>query len=171
MEFFEVLKNRHSVRSYQKRPIEKEKLVKIMEAIRSAPSAGNLQAYEVFVVLDEDKKMEIAKWALNQWFIAEAGAVFVFFANPKRSAIKYGKRGAELYCIQDATIACAYAQLSAVALGLGTCWVGAFEDYGLKACLSAPMNLKPVAILTVGYPAEKPIPTPRRSLEDIFTII
>lgn len=171
MEFFEVLKNRHSIRSYQKRPIEKEKLLKIMESIRSAPSAGNLQAYEVYVVLDERKKMEIAKWALNQWFIAEAAAVLVFFANPKRSAIKYGKRGAELYCIQDATIACTYAQLSAVALGLGTCWVGAFEDNGIKASLSVPMDLKPVAILTIGYPAEEPIPTPRRNLEEIFTII
>ncbi len=171
MEFFEVLKNRHSIRSYQKRPIEEEKLLKIMEAIRSAPSAGNLQAYEVYVVLDERKKIEIAKWALNQWFIAEAAAVLVFFANPKRSAIKYGKRGAELYCIQDATIACTYAQLSAVALGLGTCWVGAFEDNGIKASLSVPMDLKPVAILTIGYPAEEPILTPRRNLEEIFTII
>ncbi|MFN3598462.1 MAG: nitroreductase family protein [Aquificaceae bacterium] len=171
MDFFEVLKKRRSVRSYQKKPVEKEKLIKIMEAVRSAPSAGNLQAYEVFVVLDEGKKQEIARWALNQWFIAEAPVVFVFFAHPKRSAIKYGKRGAEFYCIQDATIACAYAQLSAVALGLGTCWVGAFEEMGLKASLSAPADLKPVAILTVGYPAEVPIPTPRRSLEEIFTTI
>ncbi|MFN3947776.1 MAG: nitroreductase family protein [Aquificaceae bacterium] len=171
MEFFEVLKRRHSVRSYQKKPVEEEKLIKIMEAVRSAPSAGNLQAYEVFVVLDQRKKDEIARWALNQWFIAEAPVVFVFFANPRRSAIKYGKRGAEFYCIQDATIACAYAQLSAVALGLGTCWVGAFDEMGLRACLSAPADLKPVAVLTLGYPAEVPVPTPRRGLEEIFTII
>ncbi|MEJ5338372.1 MAG: nitroreductase family protein [Aquificaceae bacterium] len=171
MEFFEVLKKRHSIRSYQKRPVEEEKLRKIMEAVRSAPSAGNLQAYEVVLVLDEDKRMEVARWALSQWFIAEAPAVFVFFANPSRSALKYGKRGAELYSVQDATIACAYAQLSAVALGLGTCWVGAFEEAGLKSCLFAPREWKPVAILTVGYPAEEPAPTPRRSLEDMFTII
>jgi nitroreductase len=171
MEFFEVIKHRHSVRSYQNKPVEEEKLIKIMEAVRSAPSAGNLQAYEVVVVLDPQKRMEVARWALNQWFIAEAPVVFVFFANPARSAIKYGKRGAELYCLQDATIACAYAQLSATALGLGTCWVGAFEEAGLKACLSAGRDWKPVAILTVGYPAEKPIPTPRRELEDIFRII
>ncbi|MFN7065642.1 MAG: nitroreductase family protein [Aquificaceae bacterium] len=171
MDFFEVLRRRHSIRSYQRRPIEEEKLIRIMEAVRSAPSAGNLQAYEIFVVIDEHKKLEIARWALNQWFIAEAGAVFVFFANPKRSEIKYGKRGVELYCIQDATIACAYAQLSAVALGLGTCWVGAFEEKGLKACLSAPADWRPVAILTLGYPAEEPLPTPRRRIKDIFTIV
>ncbi|MCS6957642.1 MAG: nitroreductase family protein [Aquificaceae bacterium] len=171
MEFFEVLKKRRSVRSYHNRPVEREKLIKIMEAVRSAPSAGNLQAYEVVLVLDEVKRTEVARWALNQWFIAEAPAVFVFFANPQRSASKYGKRGAELYCLQDATIACAYAQLSAVALGLGTCWVGAFEEAGLKACLSVPASWKPVSILTVGYPAEEPFPTPRRELEDIFTVI
>ncbi len=171
MEFFEVLRRRHSIRSYQKRAVEEEKIKAIMEAVRSAPSAGNLQAYEVLVVLDEVKKTEVARWALSQWFIAEAPAVFVFFANPSRSAVKYGKRGAELYCIQDATTACAYAQLSAVALGLGTCWVGAFEESGLKASLSTPREWKPIAILTVGYPAEEPIPTPRRSIEDIFTII
>ncbi len=142
-----------------------------MEAIRSAPSAGNLQAYEVMVILDEAKKAEVARWALSQWFIAQAPVVFVFFANPSRSAIKYGKRGAELYCVQDATIACAYAQLAAVALGLGTCWIGAFEEAGLKSSLSAPKELKPVAILTVGYPAEEPLPTPRRSLGDIFRIV
>lgn len=171
MEFFEVLERRRSVRSYMEKPVEREKLLRIMEAVNSAPSAGNLQAYEVFLVLDKMKRIEIARWALNQWFIAEAPAVFVFFANPSRSAVKYGKRGAELYCIQDATIACAYAQLSAVALGLGTCWVGAFEENGLKACLSAPKDWKPVAILTVGYPAEEPFPTPRRSLEDLFTVL
>ncbi|MCS7171641.1 MAG: nitroreductase family protein [Aquificaceae bacterium] len=171
MEFFEVLKKRHSVRSYQRKPVEEEKLIKIMEAVRSAPSAGNLQAYQVVLVLNENKKIEVARWALNQWFIAEAPAVFVFFANPPRSATKYGKRGAELYSLQDATIACAYAQLSAVDLGLGACWVGAFEEEGLKVCLSVPKEWKPVAILAVGYPAEEPIPTPRRNMEDILTIV
>ncbi|MFN3471005.1 MAG: nitroreductase family protein, partial [Aquificaceae bacterium] len=72
MEFFEVLEKRHSIRAYQERAVEREKLIKIMEAVRSAPSAGNLQAYEVFLVLDKLKKMEIARWALNQWFIADA---------------------------------------------------------------------------------------------------
>ncbi|MEN3028041.1 MAG: nitroreductase family protein [Aquificaceae bacterium] len=171
MEFFEVLRKRHSIRSFQRKPVEKEKLLKIMEAIRSAPSAGNLQSYEVFVVLDERKKQEIARLALSQWFIAEALVVFVFFANPLRSASKYGRRGAELYSLQDATIACTYAQLSATALGLGSCWVGAFDEEALKTSLSAPEHLRPVAILPVGYPAEEPIPTPRRSFEDIFNLL
>ncbi|RMH79790.1 MAG: nitroreductase [Acidobacteria bacterium] len=171
MEFFEVLKARHSIRSYLRKPVEEEKLLKIMEATKSAPSAGNLQAYEVMVVLDQRKRIEIARLALNQWFLAEAPVVFVFFANPERSAWKYGKRGAELYCLQDATIACAYAQLSAVALGLGTCWVGAFDEEGIRVCLNVPEGWRPIALLSVGYPAENPLPTPRRELKDIFTLL
>ncbi len=167
MEFFEVIDKRRSVRAYRDIPVEEEKLLVLLESMRRAPSAGNLQAYKVFVITNRTKKLEIAKCALYQWFIAEAGAILVFCADTLRSASKYGERGASFYSIQDATIACAYAQLSATALGLGSCWVGAFEEDCLGKALSIPHYLLPVAILTVGYPAEIPVFTTRRSLNEL----
>ncbi len=166
MEFFEVLEKRHSVRAYQRKPIEEEKLKLILSAAGMAPSAGNLQAFEVILVFDEKKKELLSKFALNQWFIAEAPVVLVFFANPERNVWRYGKRGADLYCLQDATIACAYAQLAATALGIGSCWVGAFDDKELKQYLNVPGAWKPVAILTLGYPAEEAVSPPKRSIDD-----
>ena len=167
MEFFDVIKNRHSIRAYENREVEEDKVLSILEGMRKAPSAGNLQAYKVYLVKNKGKRLELAKCALYQWFIYEAPLVLVFFADTYRSSSKYGKRGATLYSVQDATIACAYAQLSATALGLGSCWVGAFDEGCLRKVLNAPEHLLPVAILTIGYSAEKPEPTPRRELKEV----
>ena len=155
------------MRAYQKKPVEEEKVHTLLEAMNSAPSAGDLQAYEVVLVRDEERKKALARAAYDQDFIEEAPLVFVFFAHPKRSSWRYGKRGSQLYCLQDATIACAYMQLSAVALGLSSCWVGAFDDREICQICKAPPDVFPIAILPVGYPAETPLPTPRRNLKDI----
>jgi nitroreductase len=94
--------------------------------------------------------------------------VLVFFANPARSAAKYGRRGDVLYCVQDATVACAYAQLAAEDLGLASVWVGAFDNAAVSEAVGAPAGLRPVALLPIGYAAESPPPTPRRRLSDIL---
>lgn len=167
--FFDVVAARRSVRAFQDRPVEPEKLNRILEAANLAPSAGDLQAYEIVVVRDPEARKRLAKAALGQWFIAEAPVNLVFLANPARSARRYGGRGAELYCIQDATIAAAYAQLAAHALGLGSVWVGAFHDDEVREVVGAGRDLKPVAIITIGYPAEKPRATPRRRIEDLVS--
>lgn len=165
MEFFEVVKKRHSTRAYKDKKVEEEKLQKILEAANSAPSAGNLQAYDVFLVRDKEKKKALARAALNQDFIAEAPVVLVFCANPERSW-RYGERGRTLYSIQDATIAAAYAQLAATALGLSTVWIGAFDENEVLEILGNP-KVKPVAIIPIGYPAEEPEITSRRKLKDL----
>lgn len=128
---------------------------------------SQLQAYEIFLVQDENKKRELALASFAQSFVAEAPVVLVFCANPGRSEKRYGKRGKNLYCIQDATIAAAYAQLAAVDLGLGSCWVGAFDEKEVLRILGNPEGLIPVAIIPIGYPAEQPPSTGRRKLEDI----
>lgn len=166
-EFFDVLAARRSVRSFQSRPVEPEKLNRILEAANLAPSAGDLQAYEIVVVRDPEAKRRLARAALGQRFIAEAPVNLVFLANPARSARRYGRRGVELYCVQDATIAAAYAQLAAYALGLGSVWVGAFHDDEVREVVGASGDLRPVAIITIGYPAEVPRATPRRRIEDL----
>lgn len=167
MDFFEVLNRRFSVRAYQPKPIDEATLQRLLEVVNSAPSAGNLQAYEIVVVRDAERKRQLAKAALEQWFIAQAPVVLVFVANPERNRWRYGKRGQELYALQDATIACTFAHLTAVALGLGSCWVGAFNDDAVRQIIGCPSVMRPVAILPIGYPAETPEPRERRPLSDL----
>ncbi len=167
MEFFDVLAKRHSIRAFKKREVEEDTLRKILEAANSAPSAGDLQAYEIVVVKGKEKRRALARTALNQEFIAEAPVVLVFLINPKRTRRRYGLRGMHLYCIQDAAIAASYAQLAATALGLGSVWVGAFDAAEVSKLVRAGEGLTPVALMPLGYPDEEPEPTPRRRLDDL----
>jgi nitroreductase len=167
MEFAEVLANRRSVRSFKPQPVDEAKLKRIFEAANSAPSAGNLQAYQVRVVQDRAKKKALAQAAYGQGFIAEAPVSLVFCSDANRSAAKYGKRGSELYSVQDATIAGTFAMLAAVDLGLATVWVGDFDEKKVQQILEIK-SLRPVAIFSLGYASEQPPPSPRRALEEIF---
>ncbi len=167
MDYFELLEKRHSIRSYTSQPVEDEKLHAILQAANRAPSAGNLQAYEIYVVTDPARLQALAWAALDQTFIAQAPAALVFCASPKRSSVRYGRRGTTLYCIQDATIACAFAHLAAAALGLGSVWVGAFDEDGVRRVIGVWEDLRPVAILPVGYSSEKPEITSRRQLSSL----
>jgi nitroreductase len=166
MEFFETIKERRSIRKFKDKGVEIEKLRKLLEAVNSAPSAGNLQSYEVILVKDPGRKEKLSYAAYGQSSIREAPIVLVFCTNPRR-ARRYGKRGEELYCIQDATIAASYAQLAATALGLGSVWIGAFDEEEVRIIIEAPDEVRPVAIIPIGYPAEKPFKTPRRKINDI----
>lgn len=167
MDFFELIRARRSIRAYQPRPVEEDKLTQILEAANHAPSAGNLQAYVIRVIRKADTKLALSCAALNQDSLVQAPVVLAFFAHQQMSAAKYKHRGTELYSLQDATIACAYAQLAAVTLGLGSVWVGAFDDAAVNHILKAQPDWRPVALLPLGYPAEAPAPTPRRALEDL----
>jgi len=149
----EIFKKRHSVRSFQDREVEPEKLEEILEALESAPSAGNLKARELIVVRDEETKKKLAKAALGQDFVAQAPIVLVFFAVPWRSAEKYGQRGENLYALQDATIAASFAWLQAVALNLSACWVGAFDEEEVKEILNIKDDWQPICIMPLGYKA------------------
>jgi len=167
MNLFEAIDARQSVRVYLPREIEEDALRKIFDAINRAPSAGNLQAYRVWVVRDSATKQKLAKAALGQDFMAGAPLVLVFCAEPARAG-RYGARGTELYCIQDATVAVAYAQLAATALGLATCWIGAFKETEVTRILKLAAGLRPIAMLPVGYGAETPPRTPRRPLSEMI---
>jgi nitroreductase len=168
MDFFEVLKARHSIRAYDARPIEPEKLQQILEAIDGAPSAGNLQAFEVYLVCAESTKAALAKAAGDQDFLIQAPVCLIFCSHPALSSVKYEARGSDLYCLQDATIACAFAMLTASALLLSTVWVGAFDDEEVRCVINAPAEHRPVAILPIGYAAATPRIRARRSLSDLI---
>jgi nitroreductase len=167
MDFFAVIDNRRSVRAYQKDAVDPDKITTLLKTVRLAPSAGDLQAYAVVVIEDADTRQDLARAALGQGFVAQAPVVLVFCADPPRSEARYGERGATLFAVQDATIAAAHAQLAAAALGIASCWVGAFDEQAVAEALGAPPHLRPVALLPLGYPAESPVRPPRRRLEDL----
>ena len=167
MDFFDLVQKRHSIRAYRAKPVERGKIESILDSVHLAPSAGDLQAFEIVVVDDAETKRALADAALGQDFVATAPVVLAFCANPARSEGKYGKRGATLYCVQDATIAAAYAQIAATALGLGSCWVGAFDEAAVARVLAAPQRIRPIALMALGYGAEQPERPPRWPLTDI----
>jgi nitroreductase len=164
MDFFDAVKKRRSVRAYQPQHIEEGLVRRVLEAAIAAPSAGNLQAYEIVAVEDADKKKALAAAAHGQSFVAEAPIVLVFCARPGHSAQKYGERGKTIYAVQDATIAASYAQLAATAQGLATCWVGAFSEKDVLSVIGKPQDIMPVCMLPLGYPAEQPRQTSRRTV-------
>lgn len=163
-DLFELLRRRRSIRVYQSRPIARAILLQVLEAARTAPSAGNLQAFEIVVCEEPERRRALARAALDQPQVAQAPAVLVFLEHRARALRRYGPRGG-LYAIQDATIACAHAQLAAVALGLGSCWIGAFYKEPVSELLRTP--LEAIALLTLGYPDESPPPTSRRPLDSL----
>jgi nitroreductase len=168
MDFFKTVEDRRSMRKYANTPVEDEKLHKILETANKAPSAGNVQGYEIYVVRKLEQRQALVKAAWDQGFLAEAPVVLIFCANPSRSVEKYGDRGTSLYAIQDATIACAYSQLAAKAQGLDSVWVGAFDEKVVSDVLHLPQELRPIILLPVGYAGKEPRPRPRRDLRDLI---
>lgn len=171
MDFYSVLKKRHSIRAFEDKDIEKEKIENIISAAILAPSAGNLQSYKIFLVKNEQVKKEIAAACYDQEFVADAPVLLIFCADKERAYRKYEERGYALYSVQDATIAAAYAQLAATAEGLGSVWVGAFDPLEVSRILYLQPHFVPVAILPIGYPAERPTIRERRLFNEIVEVV
>lgn len=167
MDVFEAIHGRRSIRKFRPDPIPSELLHRILDAAHWAPSAGNLQSWEFVIVQDQQKKQEVAKAALGQSFITQAPVVIVVCADTQRSSIKYGERGKVLYSLQESAAAAQNIILAAYALGLGTCWVGAFFEEALSESLSLPSGVVPVSIIPIGYPAQKSSAPRRAELTDI----
>ena len=156
MDAFECMKSRTEIRKYKKDPVPDDLIDKILQAATQAPSAGNMQDWEFIVVESIETKRELVIASFNQTFIADAPVVIVVCSDMDRVASKYGVRGSSLYSIQDAAAATENLLLAAHALGLGSCWVGAFNEGRIKEILVLPTNVRPLAIIPIGYPAEKP---------------
>ena len=170
MEFFEVIQKRRSVRVFSSQPVAEEHLQQILQAANQAPSAGNLQAYEIYLIKDAHNKEALAECALGQNFLSQAPVVLAFCTHARRSQAKYEDRGVALYTIQDTTIACTFAMLAATALGLASVWVGAFDEGAAHQIIGSPPGVVPIALLPVGYAAEEPAERPRRRLEELVHI-
>ena len=171
MNVLEAINERQSIRAYQSRPVEPERLEAVLSAASRAPSAANLQSYQIYVVRDEARKQALAAAAAGQKFLATAPVVLVFATDPARSAAKYGPRGDQVYCMQDACAAVCNAMLAAVEFGLGTCWVDAVDEASAGKAIDLPAGQRAAVILPLGYPAEQPPRTTRRALSDLVTAL
>ncbi len=144
MDFWKVLKNRHCVRSFDaNKPVTDEQIEKLIGAAKLAPSAGNCQDWELVVVKEKEKRQQLIEQAISfqQSFVAEAPVVIMVCIDSNKTKDRYGDRGRDLYSIQDTAAATQNLLLAATALGLGACWVGAFEENKTREVLNLTDNL------------------------------
>jgi nitroreductase len=147
LEVIEAIQKRKSIRSYEPTPVPSEKLRKLLEAARFAPLAGNIQPWRLIVVLDSQRRKKIAKGCRFGHFLAESPVVIVGCGDQKASP--------RWHAI-DTCIAMQNLVLAATGEGLGTFWIGAFNEKTIREMLKVPNHLKVVALLVLGYPREKP---------------
>ncbi len=167
MEVFHCIQKRRSIRKYLDKPVEWDKVVDILEAGRHAPSAGNLQNWKFIMCADADKKLEVAHASVDQLWISHAAVLIVICAEPKHAESLYGKRAEHLYNIQNCAAAAENMLLAATALGLGSCWVGAFDEEKVKDIFMMPPEVRVQAIITIGYADEEPDCPDKVDLEHI----
>jgi nitroreductase len=163
MDVFDAIAGRRSIRSYREDPVEPEKLDRLLEAARLAPSARNLQEWRFVVVTDPGTRKKLRAAASDQAFIEEAPVVIACCAETDGRQMACGQASYPI----DVAIAMEHIALEAVELGLGTCWVGAFSEPGVKEVLGIPEGVRVVELLPVGYPADPPPARPRKPVAEI----
>ena len=168
MDFFEAVYKRQSIRKFQTKPVEPDVLTRILEAANRAPSAGNAQAYRIFIVERPELRQRLARAAGNQPCVTEAPVVFCVLFGTGSIGAMWGAKGEQLLCVQDTTVACAYAQFAATALGLRSFWLGAvIEAEVIRETLGLTEDLWPLVVLPLGYPAADPAPRTRRPVSEM----
>tara|TARA_B100000029_G_scaffold53964_1_gene49002 strand:- start:1071 stop:1715 length:645 start_codon:yes stop_codon:yes gene_type:complete len=167
-EIFNVMATRRSTRKFSKNPVEMWKIDKILAAADTAPTAGNYQGFEIFYVKDEKKKDSLVKAANNQPYV-KTPVVLVFCMNPERIKLDFPKDVILKFSIQDSTLAAAYSQLAASALGLSSIWIGMFDEEKVKEIIGT--SLRPTSLLCIGYPVKKRPPKSRRQLKELIHVV
>ncbi len=163
MDVFDCIRARRSIRKYKDKQVPWDNISTIMQAGKYAPSAGNLQNWKFIVVKDDDKRKEVADAALQQFWMEQAPIHIVVVGEPERAERFYGVRGRRLYTIQAIAASIENMLLTAHSLGLGACWVGAFDEDRIRLLLNLPEQVDVHAIITIGYADETPeMPTKYR---------
>lgn len=165
MNVHEAIAARRSVRAYKDRPIEEEKLRRVLEAGRLAPSARNMQEWKFVVVRDKATVREMVDVCRGQKFVGEAGAIIVACAVQHDHVMTCGQYAYPI----DLAISVDHMSLVAVQEGLGSCWIGAFYEDKARELLGIPEDVRAAIILTLGYPAESPAPKPRKAFDEVFS--
>jgi len=166
MDVLEAIAERRSIRRYTGEHVPDAKIDVLISAGQDAPSAGNLQARDFIVVRDATTKDRLAMASLRQPQVRDADVLIVVCANIPRSPSRYGERGM-LYAHQDAAASVQNILLAAHAMGLGTCWIGAFDEVEVARILEVPEGVVPAAIVTVGVSAERPRKPSRFTHENV----
>ena len=166
MDVFKAIEDRFSCRSYNGKKIHENYIKKILDAGVKAPNAGNLQCWRFFIIDSEEKKEELCKSALRQKWMMQAPVFIVVCGDPTNQTRFYKKRG-DLYLIQDCAAAAENMLLSATALGIKSCWVGAFDENAVQRVLKLPNHIVPYIIITLGYSDEKAGKKKRHNLDSL----
>lgn len=165
MSILEILRKRRSIRKYQAKPIENEKLNNILEAARLGPSAGNMQPCQLMVITKPEERESLKRAYNSDWF-SKAPVIVAVCANPKEA---WKRRDGEEFWKVDAAIAMQNMILAATELGLGTCWVVNFDEKEARKALNVPKDFKVAAMTPLGYPDEELGPvTDRKPLNSIL---
>lgn len=167
-DIFKVMATRRSTRKFSKNPVEKWKIDKILAAADTAPTAGNFQGFEIFYISDKYTKEELVKAANKQPYV-NTPLVLVFCMNPSRVKLDFPAKVIMKFSMQDATLAAAYSQLAASALGLSSIWIGMFDEERVKEIIGT--ELRPTSLLCVGYPIKKRPPKQRRQLKELIHVV
>ena len=163
MDVLSAIQGRRSIRQYSSRPVEDEKLGKVMEAARLSPSANNRQSWKFVVIKDDKTRARLTEAAGRQAFVAQAPIIIVACGTDPDSIMMCGQHR---YSI-DLSIATAYMILEAHEQGLGTCWLGSFDEKKVKEILDIPEGVRVVAVTPLGYPVEYPASRPRKRVDEI----
>ena len=163
-DLFTVMSKRRSTRKFTDKIVETVKIDKIIAAADTAPTAGNFQGFEIFYVRSPEKKQQLVEACNNQPYV-NAPVILVFCKNPSRVKLDLPEEILKKFAIQDATLAAAYSQLAAQALGLSSIWIGMFDEQKIMKVINT--DLIPSSVLCIGYPKQDKFPKPRRNLKEI----
>ncbi len=163
MDVHKAIQSRRSIRAYDSREVEEEKLLRVLESGRLSPSAGNRQERRFVIIRDSKKRQLLSEAARGQKFVAEAPVVIAACSVETEYVMSCGQLAYPI----DTAIAVDHITLAAVDEGLGTCWIGAFDEIKVKEILDIPESVRVVVLLTLGYPLSIPRPTPRKTLDEI----
>ena len=164
MDFQELIRTRYSVRAYKKDPIEEDKLNKVLEAARLAPTAANRQPFKLIVIETEGRKPELNQIYRKEWFV-QAPLLICAVGIPARSWVREDMRR---YLDVDIAIVMDHFILAATDQGLGTCWVAAFNAPKARQILELPDEVEPLIFTPLGYPADTPRSKERKPLSDLI---
>jgi len=163
MEFQELIKQRYSVRAYKPDDVPTDIIDKILEAARLAPTAANRQSFKLFVIKTVGFKDELKKIYQKEWFI-QAPYVIGICGIPEGNWVR---RDGKNYADVDSAIVMDHIILSAADLGLGTCWIGAFDPVATRKFLDLPLGMEPIAFTPIGYPSDKPGMKRRKPIDEL----
>lgn len=163
MDFAELIKSRYSVRAYRPDPVEEEKLQQVLEAARLAPTAANRQPFRLLVIHTAGREDELRRIYNSKWFV-QAPLVLAVCGLPRQA---WTRRDGKNYGDVDAAIVMDHITLAAADLGLGTCWIGAFDPAAAREVLGLPDEAEPIVFTPLGYPADEPRPKQRKALAEL----